>query len=324
MTSDMTQQPVCVRFDAAVLQSIRRHARTSMEAEICGVLLGHVDDGGTHVDACIAGEKAAQGAAHVTFTQNTWEHIYSIKDRDFPEEKIVGWYHSHPGFGVFLSHHDTFIHENFFKAPHQVAWVFDPHSDEEGCFGWSRGEVRRLPRFEVGTKLPDAPPQPEPDTAAPERPSTPAVKAEGQVARRKLRSAWERIPVRRKFTLLLITLAILIGVITAELILYLEIPAALPLPKATRVIEFIRRPFGRSAERPEKEREVDDAQHGVAVPTAVQVATGDIEVQPEPPHEDLPNVINADAALEAEEPPKTGPSEPSDDPPPESASMEPR
>jgi len=80
-----------------------------MEAEICGVLLGTTADGRTHVDACIAGEKAAQGAAHVTFTQNTWEHIYAVKDKEHPNKKIVGWYHSHPGFGVFLSHHDTFI-----------------------------------------------------------------------------------------------------------------------------------------------------------------------------------------------------------------------
>src|SRR4029453_14212343 len=47
-----------------------------------------------------------------------------------------GWYHSHPGFGVFLSDYDVFIHKNFFTATHQIAWVFDPHSDSEGCFGW--------------------------------------------------------------------------------------------------------------------------------------------------------------------------------------------
>ena len=62
------------------------------------------------------GAKAVQGGTHVTFTQDTWEHIYQIKDRDYPDARIVGWYHSHPGFGVFLSDHDTFIHKNFFSA----------------------------------------------------------------------------------------------------------------------------------------------------------------------------------------------------------------
>ena len=67
-----------------------------------------------------------------------------MKDESYPNERIVGWYHSHPGFGVFLSEHDTFIHQNFFSSPDQVAWVYDPHTDEEGCFGWIDGEMHRI------------------------------------------------------------------------------------------------------------------------------------------------------------------------------------
>ena len=78
-----------------------------------------------------------QAGTHVTFTQDTWEHIYKVKDSEYPDHRIVGWYHSHPGFGVFLSDHDTFIHQNFFSSPQQVAWVYDPHSEEEGCFAWA-------------------------------------------------------------------------------------------------------------------------------------------------------------------------------------------
>jgi proteasome lid subunit RPN8/RPN11 len=136
-----------VRISTEVARQIRQHARSNLKNEVCGVLIGDFEDGATHVCACIAGANAAQGGAHVTFTQDTWEHIYKIKDRDFPDERIVGWYHSHPGFGIFLSDHDTFIHKNFFSAPEQVAWVFDPHSDEEGCFGWYGGHLERIPRF---------------------------------------------------------------------------------------------------------------------------------------------------------------------------------
>jgi proteasome lid subunit RPN8/RPN11 len=136
-----------VRISTEVARQIRQHARSNLKNEVCGVLIGDFEGGATHVCACIAGANAAQGGAHVTFTQDTWEHIYKIKDRDFPDERIVGWYHSHPGFGIFLSDHDTFIHKNFFSAPEQVAWVFDPHSDEEGCFGWHGGHLERIPRF---------------------------------------------------------------------------------------------------------------------------------------------------------------------------------
>src|SRR6202047_4465834 len=138
-----------LRISGDVLQKIRQHARSCGKTEVCGVLIGRDDDGLTCVEACIAGVNAAQGGAHVTFTQDTWEHIYKIKDAEFPDERIVGWYHSHPGFGVFLSDHDTFIHRNFFSSPGQVAWVFDPHSDEEGCFGGCVSRIERLKQIGV-------------------------------------------------------------------------------------------------------------------------------------------------------------------------------
>ena len=140
---------VSLRMRAEVAREIRQHARGNSKTEVCGVLVGSDSDGVTSIDACIAGENATQGGAHVTFTQDTWEHIYKVKDRDYPNERIVGWYHSHPGFGVFLSDHDTFIHQNFFSSPQQVAWVYDPHSDEEGCFGWQGERLERLERFSV-------------------------------------------------------------------------------------------------------------------------------------------------------------------------------
>jgi proteasome lid subunit RPN8/RPN11 len=141
-----------VLISGEVLRQIRQHARSSSKTEVCGVLIGNDGAGGGNkirIASCIAGQNAAQAGTHVTFTQDTWEHIYKIKDAEFPDERIVGWYHSHPGFGVFLSDHDTFIHKNFFSSPLQVAWVYDPHSDEEGCFGWIGERLERLSEISV-------------------------------------------------------------------------------------------------------------------------------------------------------------------------------
>ena len=142
-------QPAIV-MEAEVARKIRQHSRSSMKAEVCGVLIGSIDAERMVVEACIAGVNAAQGGAHVTFTQDTWGHIYQIKDKEYPDARIVGWYHSHPGFGVFLSEHDLFIQENFFSDPQQVAWVYDPHTDEEGCFGWVGGKIEKLPGIRMG------------------------------------------------------------------------------------------------------------------------------------------------------------------------------
>ncbi len=44
-----TQTPVT--FSTEVLRRVRQHARTSMTAEICGVLIGEIGDGSTQVEA---------------------------------------------------------------------------------------------------------------------------------------------------------------------------------------------------------------------------------------------------------------------------------
>jgi proteasome lid subunit RPN8/RPN11 len=141
-------QPAVV-VDGEVIRQIRQHARSSSKTEVCGVLIGSEDGNSLAIEACIAGANAAQAGTHVTFTQDTWAHIYQTKDAKYPDDRIVGWYHSHPGFGVFLSDHDTFIHKNFFSSPLQVAWVYDPHSDEEGCFGWVGKRLERLSEIAV-------------------------------------------------------------------------------------------------------------------------------------------------------------------------------
>jgi proteasome lid subunit RPN8/RPN11 len=138
-----------VTVDGEVVRQIRQHARSCNKTEVCGVLIGSEDGHSLAIEACIAGANAAQAGTHVTFTQDTWAHIYQTKDAKYPDDRIVGWYHSHPGFGVFLSDHDTFIHKNFFSSPLQVAWVYDPHTDEEGCFGWVGKRLERLSEIAV-------------------------------------------------------------------------------------------------------------------------------------------------------------------------------
>ena len=143
------QTGVPFQIDNEVTRCIRQHARAHMKTEVCGVLIGEQRGDVVEVQASIQALNAAQAGTHVTFTQDAWEEIYKVKDEKYPEHRIVGWYHSHPGFGVFLSEHDTFIHKNFFSAPNQVAWVYDPHTDEEGCFGWFDGEIERIATMAV-------------------------------------------------------------------------------------------------------------------------------------------------------------------------------
>ena len=132
------------------------HAVLEPEVEVCGVLVGRLleDAHGDflHITAAIRGEAAKQQGAQVTFTHETWNHIHREMDERYPDEQMVGWYHTHGGFGIFLSEMDTFIHRNFFSAPYQVAYVFDPLAGSEGFFHASDGKLVLGQRHWVGSR----------------------------------------------------------------------------------------------------------------------------------------------------------------------------
>jgi proteasome lid subunit RPN8/RPN11 len=131
----------------SVLNEIHDHGQSSLDAEICGVLVGDVyhDDFGPYlyIHASIRGDSAEGRAAQVTFKAETWTHIQTVMERDHPDARIVGWYHTHPGFGIFLSGMDLFIQDNFFNLPWQAALVYDPKSGDEGVFVWRSGTSER-------------------------------------------------------------------------------------------------------------------------------------------------------------------------------------
>src|SRR5205085_10685180 len=95
------------------------------------------------IDAAGRGDCAGSSAAQVRFTAETWKHIQGVMEKEHPQQRIVGWYHTHPGFGIFLSDMDLFIHGNFFNLPWQVAFVYDPANGEEGMFVWREGKAQR-------------------------------------------------------------------------------------------------------------------------------------------------------------------------------------
>ena len=145
-----------VYFVESAYDKMKQHTATTNEVELCGVLIGDVcrDSLGFYlkIDAVIEGKDANNYGAQVTFTHQTWEHINAIKDKQHPNQRIVGWYHTHPGFGVFLSGMDMFIQENTFNHPYQVAIVVETKQNVEGCFAWVNGKSVPLNRYWVGER----------------------------------------------------------------------------------------------------------------------------------------------------------------------------
>ena len=122
--------------------------------ELCGVLIGEVrfDVSGNYLYICgsIRGEKAKNSGVNVSFTPETWDYIHEVREEKYPKYSIIGWYHTHPGFGIFLSDMDKFIQDYFFNQPYQVAWVVDPKSSLNGIFAWQEGKICPLKHCWIG------------------------------------------------------------------------------------------------------------------------------------------------------------------------------
>jgi len=166
-----TGVPLRVAMERKAFADVVSHAKESLDAEICGVLAGQIceDDEGlfVHVQAAVRGAAAREGNARVTFTQETWSTVHKTLERDYPKLRMVGWYHSHPGFGVEFSEMDVFIQKNFFPSPTQIALVTDPLGGETAiCRNADQG-VSYLNRFwvdgrEHALRVPVSPPDKEP------------------------------------------------------------------------------------------------------------------------------------------------------------------
>jgi proteasome lid subunit RPN8/RPN11 len=137
-------------LDRRAADAIERHALSDTSVELGGILLGKecldtaTGQAFVWVNQSLEAKHYANTQASFTYTHDSWEEITRERDQRFPQYDIVGWYHTHPNFGIFLSHHDLFIHQNFFSQALQVAYVVDPINQTRGFFYWRDGGMAQV------------------------------------------------------------------------------------------------------------------------------------------------------------------------------------
>lgn len=141
-----------VRIDAAVHKKIEQFAAANRNKECAGLLLGVVDSEENnnriiHITAAIPAEGAVGTRASVRIPLKVWEAVLKIRDLDYSELRILGWFHTHAGWGVFMSDADVFIHRHFFPHPSMVAYVLDPTTGRDGFFYWHEGKIGLCPSY---------------------------------------------------------------------------------------------------------------------------------------------------------------------------------
>jgi len=137
-------------FDLYLSSSALEKARTHFSAQArsglegIGLLIGDVFSwkGRKYAVAeeyLTGGNKASSVAAK--FDERAFGALAQVLAKKFPGKIFVGWAHSHPNYGCFLSQQDVATQENYFPEEWHVAFVVDPVRKEEKAFKLRDGKV---------------------------------------------------------------------------------------------------------------------------------------------------------------------------------------
>lgn len=150
---EIENDDVKVYIKQSVYKELEKFASSNTDKELGSILIGSYAEelGKTHVviSQWIEAKYTDASAATLTFTHESWDYIHKEHEKRYPEEKIIGWQHTHPNYGIFLSNYDMFIQENFFNMPFQIAYVIDPVQNLRGFFQWKNGKIQKLKGFYI-------------------------------------------------------------------------------------------------------------------------------------------------------------------------------
>ena len=129
-------------------EKVRNHALSKVEEglEVMGFLLGEVfTHQGTEYTVVrdVATTDLEATSVSVRFDPDGFESLFASLECARFRYVLVGWYHSHPGHGCFLSSTDLATQRGIFDRSYHTALVVDPVRMEMDAFYLSGAEVRR-------------------------------------------------------------------------------------------------------------------------------------------------------------------------------------
>ncbi len=129
-----------------VYEEIWGHLLETPNIESGGVLVGHpfkTFDGKITfviVTAIIPQHSDDRSVGHFTVGPRETAQARTELELTYPGLVAVGWYHSHPGHGIFLSSQDMTIVRSIYNTSWNIALVIDPKRKREGIFVGAEGK----------------------------------------------------------------------------------------------------------------------------------------------------------------------------------------
>ncbi|HWC72775.1 MAG TPA: hypothetical protein VG454_02485, partial [Gemmatimonadales bacterium] len=119
------RSPYPIFFQQEAVIALQDHLKSSPTQAIFGFLIGDVfrdPDAGalyTVIDKTLKLSQPIYGDKTEVVVSRLWDRMQEQLKK--VSATLLGWYHSHPGQGGFLTPHDVETHEKFFKEPWHVA-----------------------------------------------------------------------------------------------------------------------------------------------------------------------------------------------------------
>lgn len=123
-----------VYISSLALLKMLKHGRAGVPMEVMGLMLGEfVDDYTVRVIDVFAMPQSGTGVSVEAVDPVFQTNMLDMLRQTGRPEMVVGWYHSHPGFGCWLSSVDVNTQQSFEQLnPRAVAVVVDPIQSVKG------------------------------------------------------------------------------------------------------------------------------------------------------------------------------------------------
>lgn len=133
-TPNLIDNSETVYLSSLALLKMLRHGRAGVPMEVMGLMLGEfVDDFTVRVVDVFAMPQSGTGVSVEAVDDVFQAKMMEMLRQTGRPETVVGWYHSHPGFGCWLSSVDINTQQSFEQlTPRAVAVVVDPIQSVKG------------------------------------------------------------------------------------------------------------------------------------------------------------------------------------------------
>lgn len=86
---------------------------------------------------------------HIVFSDKVWGQVYEDSRKYFPQQEIVGWFISLPGFNMQINEVLLKTHLNHFAGNDKVLFVAEPGEWEEAFFVYENNQLNRQPGYYI-------------------------------------------------------------------------------------------------------------------------------------------------------------------------------